>query len=191
MAHDDRSLPPHELWAALSWEVRERVDARVVRRARLSAAREVLDAGVSPRPGLYACLELVHVREEILADRLVPLPPRDAETLTERARALGRPVVALELEWDGDSWGTVLVLSAVDEAGERAQLAQWQGCPWDGPLAVAAEVAGRLGAPVRGPGEDGPGAVDAGQNGRDAIRGDHLGPDGRAAGEARGPAGAR
>ncbi|MFF9342135.1 hypothetical protein ACF1CG_20620 [Streptomyces sp. NPDC014773] len=156
MAHDDRSLPPHELWAVLPWEARERVDAHVVRRAGLSAVREVLDAGVSPRPGLYACLELVHVREEILADRLVPLPPRDADTLTGRARALGRPVVALVLEWDWDSWGPLLVLSALDGAGERAELAQWQGCPWDGPLAVAADVAGRLGAELSGPGEDGP-----------------------------------
>ncbi|MFJ8127035.1 hypothetical protein [Streptomyces hydrogenans] len=156
MAHDDRSLRPHELWAALSWEARERVDAHVVRRARLRATREVLDAGVLPRPGLYACLELVHVREEILADRLVPPPPRDADTLTAGARALGRPAVALELEWDWDSWGTVLVLSAVDGAGERTCLAQWQGVPWDGPLAVAADVAGRLGAELRGPGADGP-----------------------------------
>ncbi|WP_282691697.1 hypothetical protein [Streptomyces sp. CC208A] len=156
MAHDDRYLAPHALWAALPWEVRERMDAHVVRRRRLMAAREVLDAGLLPRPGLYACLDLVHVREEILADRLVPLPDRDADTLTERAAALGRPVVALELEWDGDSWGWILGLDAVGGAGERAPLARWQETAWDGPLAVAAEVAGRLGAELRGPGEDGP-----------------------------------
>ncbi|MFD8009223.1 hypothetical protein [Streptomyces sp. NPDC058955] len=156
MSDDAPSPPPHVLWAALPWAVRERVDAHVVRRARLMAAREVLDAGLRPRPGLYACLDLVHVREEILADRLVPPPARDADTLTARAGALGWRVAALELEWDGDSWGWILLLDAVGGAGERAALARWQEDAWDGPFAVAARVAGRLGVAVRGPGEDGP-----------------------------------
>ncbi|WP_051716482.1 hypothetical protein [Streptomyces sp. NRRL F-5727] len=156
MTHDDRSPAPHVLWAALPQAVRERLDAHVLRRARLMAAREVLDAGLHPRPGLYACLDLVHVREEVLADRLVPLPARDADALTARAEALGRRVAALELEWDGDSRGWILVLDAVGGAGERVALAQWQEVAWEGPFAVAAEVAGRLGVAVRGPGEDGP-----------------------------------
>ncbi|MFI8325787.1 hypothetical protein [Streptomyces sp. NPDC085529] len=156
MTHEDRSPAPHVLWAALPQAVRERLDAHVLRRSRLMAARQVLDAGLHPRPGLYACLDLVHVREEILADRLVPLPARDADTLTARAEALGWPVAALESAWDGDSWGWILVLDAVGGAGERAALAQWQEVVWDGPRAVAAEVARRLGVPVRGPGEDGP-----------------------------------
>ncbi|MFF8807038.1 hypothetical protein [Streptomyces omiyaensis] len=156
MTHDGRSLPPPELWAALPWAVRERVDAHVVRRARLLAVREVLEAGLCPRPGLYACLDLVHVRGEILADRLVPPPLRDAETLTAHAEGLGWPVLALELEWDEDSWGRILVLDALGGAGERAALAQWQEVAWEEPLAVAAAVAGRLGAELRGPEEDGP-----------------------------------
>ncbi|WP_030746012.1 hypothetical protein [Streptomyces griseus] len=155
MTHDARFPSPPALWAALSWEARERVDAHVVRRARLAAAREVLAAVPSPRPALDACLRLVHVREEILADRLVPEPPRDAAALTERAAALGRPVRALELAWDWDSGGTLLVLDALDGAGERTGLARWQGVEWAGPLAVAADVAGRLGAELRGPGEEG------------------------------------
>ncbi|MER7914083.1 hypothetical protein [Streptomyces sp. NPDC096068] len=80
-------MTPHELWTALPREARERVDALVVRRRRLTATEEVLKAGVVPRPALHDCFRLVTVRTEILADRLVPPPPRDADALAGKAAA--------------------------------------------------------------------------------------------------------
>ncbi|MGV9692466.1 hypothetical protein ACWDUX_25550 [Streptomyces sp. NPDC003444] len=156
-------MTPHELWTALPQEARERVDALVVRRRRLTATEEVLKAGVVPRPALHDCFRLVTVRTEILADRLVPPPPQDVDTLAGKAAALPGPPVALELEWDGDTQGWILVLGAVlpGPSGRPHPLAQWRETAWTEPLATARTLADRLGVPLRGPGDDGPVPVDA------------------------------
>ncbi|MFF5452816.1 hypothetical protein ACFY40_16445 [Streptomyces sp. NPDC012950] len=156
-------MTPHELWTALPQEARERVDALVVLRKRILAVKEMRESGVVPRPGLNDCLHLTAVRTEILADRLVPLPPQDVDTLAGKAAALPEPPVALELEWDGDSWGWILVLGAVlpGPSGRPHPLAHWQETAWTEPLATARTLADRLGVPLRGPGDDGPVPVDA------------------------------
>ncbi|MFF5636655.1 hypothetical protein [Streptomyces sp. NPDC012825] len=156
-------MTPRELWTALPQEARERVDAFVVRRMRVHAVREMRDAGLVPRPGLYDCADLAVVRAEILADRLVPLPAQDVDALAGKAAALPGPPAALELEWDGDSWGWILLLSAVlpGPPGRPRPLARWQVADWTEPLATARALADRLGVPLRGPGDDGPPGVRA------------------------------
>lgn len=151
-------MTPHELWTALPQEARERVDAFVVRRMRMHAVKEMREAGLVPRPGLYDCADLAAVRTEILADRLVPLPAQDVDTLAGKAAALPEPPTALELEWDGDSWGWILLLGAVlpGPPGRPRPLARWQQADWTEPLATARALADRLGVPLRGPGDDGP-----------------------------------
>ncbi|MET9930643.1 MULTISPECIES: hypothetical protein [unclassified Streptomyces] len=156
-------MTPHELWTALPQDARERVDALVVRRKQLMATMEALKAGLVPRPGLHDCFRLVTVRTEILADRLVPPPARDLDALAGKAAALPGPPVALELEWDGDTQGWILVLGAVltRPAGRPHPLAQWRQATWTEPLATARALADRLGVPLRGPGDDGPPGVRA------------------------------
>ncbi|WP_051715139.1 hypothetical protein [Streptomyces bikiniensis] len=156
-------MTPHELWTALPQEARERVDAFVVRRMRVHAVKEMRDAGLVPRPGLYDCADLAAVRTQILADRLVPLPPQDVDALAGKAAALPEPPVALELEWDGDTQGWILVLAAAltGPAGRPLPLAQWQQATWTEPLTTARALADRLGVPLRGPGDDGPPCVRA------------------------------
>ncbi|MFC7919938.1 hypothetical protein [Streptomyces cinereoruber] len=151
-------MTPHELWTALPQDARERVDAFVVRRKRIMAVKEMWESGVVPRPDLNDCLHLTAVRTEILADRLVPLPAQDVDTLAGKAAALPEPPTALELEWDGDSWGWILLLGAVlpGPPGRPRPLARWQQADWTEPLATARALADRLGVPLRGPGDDGP-----------------------------------
>ncbi|MFJ5079415.1 hypothetical protein ACIP8Z_33065 [Streptomyces sp. NPDC088553] len=157
----------HELWLALPWETRERVDALVILRKRIMAVREIREAGVLPRPDLNDCVVLSAVREEILADRLVPLPCQDVDALAGRASELPRPPVALELDWDGDTWGWILLLGAVlpGPAARPHPLAQWQQADWAEPLATARALADRFGVPLRGPGDDGPPDMRAGWSG--------------------------
>ncbi|HEY9367839.1 hypothetical protein [Streptomyces sp.] len=146
-----------ELWAALPLDVRERVDACVVRRRRIEAL-QVIRSTVAGT-GIHEGLELVLARTEILADRLEPLPAQDLDTLTGLARELpGGPPVALRLEWDGDTFGWMLELGAVlaGTEGEGRALALWREGDWTEPLATAAALAERLGVPLHGPGDDGP-----------------------------------
>ncbi|WP_053648892.1 MULTISPECIES: hypothetical protein [unclassified Streptomyces] len=156
-------MTPHELWTALPEETRERVDALVVRRLKMRAVKEMRESGVSPRPGLYDCAELVAARTEILADRLVPLPRQDVDALAGEAVGLPEPPVALELEWDGDTWGWILLLGAVlpGPSARPHPLAHWQQADWTEPLATARALADRLAVPLRGPGDDGPPGVRA------------------------------
>ncbi|MGW9438313.1 hypothetical protein [Streptomyces sp. NPDC055607] len=156
-------MTPHELWTALPQDVRERVDALVVRRRQIMAVKEMRESGVAPRPGLRDCVDLVAARMEILADRLVPPPYQDVDALAGQAAALPGPPVALELAWDGDTQGWILVLGAVlpGSSGRPHALAQWQETVWTEPLATARALADRLGVPLRGPGDDGPPRVRA------------------------------
>ncbi|MET9726605.1 hypothetical protein [Streptomyces zaomyceticus] len=155
---------PHELWSALTRETREHVDAEVIRRRRLTAVLAIRESGLLPEPDLHDCVALVGVREEILADRLVPLPRTDVDTLAADVEVLPRRPVALELEWDGDTWGWILLLVAVlpGPASRPHQLAQWQEVAWEEPLATARALADRLGVPLSGPGDDGPAGLRAG-----------------------------
>ncbi|MFG2331308.1 hypothetical protein ACGFMM_16970 [Streptomyces sp. NPDC048604] len=152
-----------DLWAVLPPEVREEVDAWVVRRGMVQAIHVVRSSREGAGTGIHAGVDLVAWRMEVLGDRVEPLPADDLETLAGRARELpGGPPAALRLEWDGDSWGWMLVLRAVLDAGDDRPpvLAVWRGTDWAEPPATAAALAGRLGVPLHGPGDDGPAGWD-------------------------------
>ncbi|MET9437493.1 hypothetical protein [Streptomyces sp. NPDC006551] len=143
-------MDPVELWAALPWETRERVDALVVERRRLQAIQAMLESALAPPvPTLNDCLHLVCVRMEILADRLVPLPPQDVDSVAAKVEALpGRPV-AFRMEWDGDSFGWRLALDAVLADSERC-VASWYASE-GGVVETARALAERFGVPLHLP----------------------------------------
>ncbi|WP_406860263.1 hypothetical protein ABZO31_07415 [Streptomyces sp. HUAS MG47] len=153
-----------ELWEALPPAVREEVDACVVRRRMVGAVHTVRSSTEGAGTGLHLGMDLVTWRMEVLGDRVEPLPADDLEALTRRARELpGGPPAALRLEWDGDSWGWMLVLTAetTEQDGRLPALAVWrEGGGWTEPTATAAALAGRLGVPLHGPGGDGPAGWD-------------------------------
>ncbi|MFE9395962.1 hypothetical protein [Streptomyces flavidovirens] len=61
-----------DLWAALPAAVREKVDELVVEGRSVQAVFAVRSSGVTPRPGLRACQDLVAERGAVLAGRSEP-----------------------------------------------------------------------------------------------------------------------
>ncbi|WP_418956421.1 hypothetical protein [Streptomyces tritici] len=145
-----------ELWAALRPEVREEVDACVAGRRMVRAIHAVRSSPEGAGTGIPLGKDLVAWRLEVLGDRVEPWPTYDLEALTGEARSMpGGPPAALRLEWDGDSWGWMLLLTA-----GTTVLATWRGTDWTEPLATAAALAERLGVPLHGPGDGGPAGWD-------------------------------
>ncbi|MFI6514161.1 hypothetical protein ACIBF1_01215 [Spirillospora sp. NPDC050679] len=151
------------MWEALPPEVRERVDALVMREQRLPAVKAVFDAGLVPRPGLDDCVALVADRYRVLGKSWGPKPsdPLDADELTAAARGVER-VEAIEAVWDGDTDGWFVLLLAVAARPEREHVLasvrrggdirvfNGQVPPWPEAVEAArvgAEVAARLGVP--------------------------------------------
>ncbi|MBT2528836.1 hypothetical protein ABZX62_12910 [Streptomyces flavidovirens] len=61
-----------DLWAALPAAVREKVDELVVEGRSVQAVFAVRSSGVTPRPGLRACQDLIAERGAALAGRSEP-----------------------------------------------------------------------------------------------------------------------
>lgn len=111
-------MPSHaDLWAALSPDLRDRIDELLRGRQLVHAvALARRESGLDPRPGLYELQDLLVARRDEL-DRLglvrpEPPPPTTAQ-LIERAGAAGGPVVAVEAGWDGDTQGWFVNLVAI------------------------------------------------------------------------------
>ncbi len=58
-----------DLWASLPAAVREKVDELVVQGRSVQAVFAVRSSGVTPRPGLRACQDVIAERGVVLADR--------------------------------------------------------------------------------------------------------------------------
>ncbi|GAA3370086.1 hypothetical protein GCM10020367_15320 [Streptomyces sannanensis] len=145
------------LWDRLPEPVRERVDAEVVQRQLIRAVRVIRESGIEPVPGLAGCQILIAERTELLADRLVPLPPRDPDTLAARVGGLPRPPVAFEAVWDGDTQGWIVDLLAIlADPWEEVPLASIRGLEQsDEATATGRELAARFRVPFHfaSPGE--------------------------------------
>ncbi|WP_063772123.1 hypothetical protein [Kitasatospora mediocidica] len=161
------------IWSALSEVVRAEVDALVRQDRRMWAVKVMRESCPEPKPGLYACVDVVVERYRVLGQGFerAPTPPLDLDVLTAAVGALpGRPV-AIEALWDGDTEGWFVVLLALtDDPQSEHQLALvrhggdirlFNGTvpPW--PEAREAEQVGRaladhLGVPFHFPSPDRP-----------------------------------
>ncbi|MGW1843072.1 hypothetical protein [Streptomyces sp. NPDC001966] len=140
------------LWRTLPAAVRERVDELVLAGRNIQAVQAMRESGIDPRPELHECAEVLDGRQRELADRLPPPAPRDVGTLAGAAGALPRDPVAVEAVWDGDTWGWIVVLTAVlAEPWESVALAGFRiGAAGTGEAArTGRELAARLGIPFR------------------------------------------
>ncbi|MGW9120484.1 hypothetical protein ACWGRV_28395 [Streptomyces sp. NPDC055663] len=140
------------LWRTLPAAVRERVDELVLAGRNIQAVQAMRESGIDPRPELHECVEVFDGRQRELADRLPPPAPRDVGTLAGAAGALPRDPVAVEAVWDGDTWGWIVVLTAVlAEPWESVALAGFRiGAAGTGEAArTGRELAARLGIPFR------------------------------------------
>ncbi|OEJ38545.1 hypothetical protein AR457_26015 [Streptomyces agglomeratus] len=64
-----------ELWAALPAAVRDKVDELIVQERSVQAVFTVRSSGVTPRPGLRACQDLIAERGAVLAGGAEPGSP--------------------------------------------------------------------------------------------------------------------
>ncbi|WP_460342728.1 hypothetical protein [Actinoallomurus acanthiterrae] len=160
-------------WAELPATLREQVDALVLRDRRFEAIKAIFNSGFEPRPSLLDAQLLVADRYRSLGDRIEfsPEPARDLATLIAKVEGMPRPPVAIEAEWDGDTQGWFVVLTAITaEPQEETGLAQirhggdirifnGQVPPW--PEAEEAQTTGRaladhFGVPFRFASPDAP-----------------------------------
>ncbi|MGY3063696.1 putative nucleotidyltransferase [Streptomyces sp. TE3672] len=140
------------MWWTFPAGVRERIDELVLAGRNIQAVGVMRESGVEPRPELHECVEVLDGRHRALADRMPPPARPDVDTMAAAARALPRGPVAVEAVWDGDTWGWIVVLTAV-LAGP------WESVDLDGFRIGAAgtgeaartgrELAERLGVPFR------------------------------------------
>ncbi|MFF1346270.1 hypothetical protein ACFVZJ_09745 [Streptomyces sp. NPDC058322] len=140
------------MWWTFPAGVRERIDELVLAGRHIQAVGVMRESGVEPRPELHECVEVLDGRHRALADRMPPPARPDVDTMAAAARALPRGPVAVEAVWDGDTWGWIVVLTAV-LAGP------WESVVLDGFRIGAAgtgeaartgrELAERLGVPFR------------------------------------------
>ncbi|GAA2960731.1 hypothetical protein GCM10010446_52810 [Streptomyces enissocaesilis] len=75
-----------DLWASLPAAVREKVDELVVQGRSVQAVFAIRSSGVTPRPGLRACQDVIAERGVVLADRF------DERGGPDEADEAGRPV---------------------------------------------------------------------------------------------------
>ncbi|MGS2640875.1 hypothetical protein [Streptosporangium sp. LJ11] len=104
-------------WAALSPQVRGRIDEQL-RRQRLIEAIVLLrsEGGFDLAPDLYEMQNMLRERSVWLAEQgLVDLeePPVQVPQLIGMVNAISEPVVAVEVLWDGDTQGWFVELVAI------------------------------------------------------------------------------
>ncbi|MER5365054.1 hypothetical protein [Streptomyces sp. NPDC002722] len=140
------------MWWTFPAGVRERIDELVLAGRNIQAVGVMRESGVEPRPELHECVEVLDGRHRALADRMPPPARPDVDTMAAAARALPRGPVAVEAVWDGDTWGWIVVLTAV-LAGpwESVVLGGFRiGAAGTGEAArTGRELAERLGVPFR------------------------------------------
>ncbi|MDH6144371.1 hypothetical protein P3T35_006413 [Kitasatospora sp. GP30] len=114
------------IWSALSEAVLAEVDGLVRQDRRMWAVKVLREGCPEPKPGLYACVDVVAERYHVLRRGFegAPTPPLDLDVLTAAVGALPGRLVAIEALWDGDTEGWFVVLLALtDDPQSEHQLA--------------------------------------------------------------------
>ncbi|MFG2006649.1 hypothetical protein ACGFNU_46635 [Spirillospora sp. NPDC048911] len=104
-----------QFWNALPEDALVRVDGLIRAERKIQAIQVLRESLPEPRPGLYDCMDMVAERCEELGVRFAPEPtqPLSVDAIAAEIRGLSWSPAAIEAEWDGDSFGWMVVLSVV------------------------------------------------------------------------------